>query len=158
MDRSDLLLLREVQLDSNRSIQELASSANLSTSACHRRLRALEQAGLIEGYQARLDPKKLGLGVNAFVSIRLNSQSQETMARFEEAVGRFDQILECHLLSGAADYLLRVVVATLEEYEQVHRTCLAKLPAVLSMQTSFSIRSVKRWTGLPLHQVPLSRT
>jgi Lrp/AsnC family transcriptional regulator, leucine-responsive regulatory protein len=157
MDHSDLMLLRAVQSDSNRSIQELATSANLSTSACHRRLRALEQAGIVEGYQARLDPKKLGLGVNAFVSIALSSQSQETMARFEEAVARFDEILECHLLSGAADYLLRVVVARLEDYDHVHRTCLAKLPGVSSMQTSFSIRRVKRWSGLPLHQVVLER-
>ncbi len=150
MDRADRALLIALQTDSSRSIADLAAAVNLSTSSCHRRIRALEEQGLIRGYAARVDARKLGLSVAAFVEITLTSQSREAMERFERAVGDFDDILECHLMSGAADYQLRVAAADLDHYNRIHRDCLARLPGVSSMRTSFSLRRIKRFEGYPL--------
>jgi DNA-binding Lrp family transcriptional regulator len=147
MDRADRALIKALQSDSSRSIAELAPLVNLSASACHRRMRALEERGLITGYAARVDPRRLGLSVEVFVGITLNSQSREAMDRFERSVGDFDDILECHLMSGAADYLLRVAARDLDHYDQVHRDCLARLPGVSAMKTSFSLRRIKRFEG-----------
>ena len=147
MDRADRALLEALQADSSRSIAELAALVNLSPSACHRRIRALEEQGLILGYAARVDAKRLGLSVEVFVEITLTSQSREAMERFERAVGDFDDILECHLMSGAADYQLRVAAADLDHYDRIHRDCLARLPGVSSMRTSFSLRRIKRFEG-----------
>lgn len=107
MDRADLALLEAIQADSALSISDLAEKVSLSPSACHRRIKALEQSGVIASYGARLEPRLLGLTVEVFVEITLTSQSREVMDRFERAVGDFDDILECHLMSGAADYLDR---------------------------------------------------
>lgn len=150
MDRTDARLLAALQTDSTQSIAQLAEQCALSTSACHRRIRALEQAGLIEGYGARLDPGKLGLSLIAFVEITLTSQSREAMDRFEEAVDDFGDILECHLMSGNADYLLRVAAIDLAHYDTIHRDCLARLPGVSSMRSSFAIRSIKSGRGYPV--------
>jgi DNA-binding Lrp family transcriptional regulator len=105
---------------------------------------------VISGYGARLDPGRLGLSLVIFVEITLTSQSREAMDRFEAAVGDFDDILECHLMSGNADYLLRVAAADLAQYDAIHRDCLARLPGVSSMRSSFSIRSIKSWRGYPI--------
>ena len=113
MDRFDIALLEALQADSRRSMADLGERIGLSASACHRRIKALEEAGLIAGYAARLDPKALGLDLQAFVEISLTSQSRETMDRFETAVADFPEILECHLMAGQADYLLRVAAADL---------------------------------------------
>jgi DNA-binding Lrp family transcriptional regulator len=150
MDRSDVALLEALQADSSLSIAELAERVALSSSACHRRIKALEQAGVIAGYGARLDPRRLGLTVEVFVEITLNSQSRETMDRFERAVGDFDDILECHLMSGSADYLLRLAVRDLEQYDLIHRDCLARLPGVSSTRSSFSLRRIKQMRGYPV--------
>lgn len=147
MNRADRALLEALQADSSRSIAELAALVNLSSSACHRRIRALEEQGLITGYAARVDPRRLGLSVEVFVEITLTSQSRDAMERFERAVGDFDDILECHLMSGTADYQLRVAAADLDHYDRIHRDCLARLPCVSSMRTSFSLRRIKRFAG-----------
>lgn len=152
MDRADIRLLEALQRDSTQSIATLAERTALSTSACHRRIRALEQAGLIAGYGARLDPRALGLTLEAFVEITLNSQSREAMDRFEAAVCDFDDILECHLTSGNADYILRVAAADLAEFDTIHRDCLARLPGVSAMHSSFSIRQIKAWRGYPIRR------
>lgn len=150
MDASDRKLIQALQEDSTRSLADLADIAALSSSACHRRVRALEQSGLITGYGARLDPAKLGLSLIVFVEITLMSQSSEGMAAFEAAVQDFDDILDCHLMSGAGDYLLRVAAKDLEQFDRIHRECLSRLPGVASMKSSFQIRSIKRWTGYPV--------
>jgi DNA-binding Lrp family transcriptional regulator len=143
MNRSDAALIHALQLDSSSSIVELAERLGLSSSACHRRIRSLTDAGIIVGYQARVDRKRLGLNVESFVEISLHSQSRGAMESFEEAVAAFDDILECHLMSGAADYLLRVAAADLDDFDRIHRNCLSRLPGVSSMRTSFSIRRIK---------------
>ncbi|QPC98888.1 MULTISPECIES: Lrp/AsnC family transcriptional regulator [Qipengyuania] len=150
MDRADRKLLTALQEDSTRSLAELADLAALSPSACHRRVKALEQAGIISGYGARLDPARLGLSLVVSVEITLISQSSEAMAAFEAAVQDFDDILDCHLMSGAGDYLLRVAARDLEQFDRIHRECLSRLPGVSSMRSSFQIRSIKRWTGYPV--------
>lgn len=150
MDRQDIIILEELQRDSSRSIAELAERAAVSSSACHRRIKALEAAGWISGYGARLDPQKLGLKLQAFIEITLTSQTREAMDRFETAVAGFDEILECHLMSGSADYHLRVAATDLERFDHIHRNCLARLPGVGSMRSSFAIRTIKRWTGYSL--------
>ncbi|WP_298168898.1 Lrp/AsnC family transcriptional regulator [Novosphingobium sp.] len=150
MDRIDAALIDALQHDSSRPIAALAEAVALSPSACHRRIRALEEAGVISGYAARIDPRRVGLAVEVFVEITLTSQSREAMDRFERAVGDFDDILECHLMSGGADYLLRVAAADLDQYDHIHRDCLARLPGVSSMRSSFSLRRIKRFAGYPV--------
>ncbi len=155
MDRADLALLEALQADSSLSVSDLADKIALSPSACHRRIKSLEQAHVIAGYGARLDPRKLGLTVEIFVEITLNSQSREAMDKFEQSVSDFDDILECHLMSGTADYLLRVAARDLEQYDRIHRDCLARLPGVSSMRSSFSLRRIKQMTGYPVRRSSL---
>ncbi|MCP1471310.1 DNA-binding Lrp family transcriptional regulator [Sphingobium sp. OAS761] len=147
MDRFDIALMEALQHDSRRSMADLGDLVGLSSSACHRRVRALEEAGLIAGYAARLDPEALGLALHAFVEISLTGQSRETMERFEAAVADFPEILECHLMAGQADYLLRVAAADLKGFDRVHRDCLARLPGVSDIRTSFAIRRIRDWRG-----------
>lgn len=149
MDQIDCRILGALQQDSSRSIADLAERVGTSTSACHRRIKSLEAAGLIAGYSAVLDPHRLGLKLQVFVEITLTSQSREAMDRFEEAVGRFDDILECHLMSGTADYILRIAARDLEQFDRIHRECLSRLPGVSAMRSSFAIRTIKRWQGYP---------
>lgn len=150
MDRNDVLILEALQQDSSRSVAELAELAGVSPSACHRRIKALEAGGTITGYAARIDPQRLGLRLQAFVEITLTSQSREAMDRFEEAVQLYDDILDCHLMSGQADYLLRIAAHDLEHYDHIHRDCLARLPGVSAMRSAFAIRRIKRWRGYPV--------
>lgn len=150
MDAIDARLLRMLQVDSTRSIAQLAEAASVSPSACHRRIRALEEKGIIAGYGARLDASRLGLAMIVFVEIALTSQSREAMEAFEEAVLGFDDILDCHLMSGTADYLLRIAASDPNQYDLIHRNCLSRLPGVASMRSSFSIRNIKPWRGFPI--------
>ena len=150
MDRADTAIIVALQQDSSRSIAQLAELAGVSPSACHRRIRALEESGVITGYRAQVDARRLGLKLQAFVEITLTGQNREAMDRFEAAVADFDDILECHLMSGNADYLLRVAAVDLDQFDHIHRECLARLPGVSSMRSSFSIRPIKRWTGYPV--------
>lgn len=152
MDKADRLILTALQQDSSRSIAQLCELAMVSASACHRRVKALEAAGFITGYGARLEPRKLGLKLQIFVEITLISQARDIMDRFEQAVADFDDILECHLMSGSADYHLRVAATSLEQFDEIHRNCLARLPGVGSMRSSFAIRTIKRWSGYPIPQ------
>lgn len=147
MDRFDIALLETLQTDSRKSVTELSDVIGLSSSACHRRVKALEEAGLIAGYAARLDPDVLGITLHAFVEMSLTSQSRETMDRFEAAVADFPEILECHLMAGQADYLLRVAAADLKGFDAIHRDCLARLPGVAAIRTSFAIRRIRDWRG-----------
>ena len=153
MDRFDVALLEALQQDSRRSIADLGEHVGLSSSACHRRIKGLEEAGLIAGYAARLDPGVLGLTLHAFVEMSLTSQSRETMDRFEAAVADFPEILECHLMAGQADYLLRVAAADLKGFDAIHRDCLARLPGVAAIRTSFAIRRIRDWRGYPVAAV-----
>ncbi len=150
MDHFDRKILSDLQIDSGKPISEIAERVNLSLSACHRRIKMLEAAGVIDGYAARLDKHALGLEVDVFVEISLTSQSQETLNLFEKAVMTYDEILECHLTTGNADYIIRVAARNVPDYDRIHRNCLAKLPHVASMRSTFALRAIKPWKGYPV--------
>lgn len=150
MDTFDRRILSELQIDSNRPIMDIAAAVNLSLSACHRRIRNLEEKGVINGYAARLDKNKLGLEMDVFVEISLISQSQESLESFEKAVVTYNEILECHLTTGNADYIIRVAAKDVTDFDRIHRNCLAKLPHVASMRSTFTLRSIKPWAGYPI--------
>ena len=127
----------------------LAAKVNLSESACLRRVRALEESGLIEGYTALIDQQKAGFPVNVFVSITLDRQSQADLDAFESAVRRVPEVMECYLMTGEHDYLLRVVVADMADFERVHNQHLTRLPSVARVHSSFAVRTVTRASSLP---------
>lgn len=129
--------------------QELAEEIGLSPSPCLRRTRRLEESGLIEGYVALVDPSRMGLGVTAFLRIRLSSQDDTHLALFEEAVAQFPEVMECYLMTGEADYQMRVLVPSLEAYENFLRHQLTKVPGVAQVTTSFALRPVIYKTRLP---------
>ncbi len=150
LDKIDKILLRELQVNAQAGIAELADKAGLSPSACHRRVKLLEERGLILGYSATLDRKRLGLANEFFVEVSLVAQSEQALEKFEVAVQRVPEILECHLMSGQFDYLLRVVARDAEDYERIHRGKLARLPGVQRIQSSLALREVKAWSGFPV--------
>lgn len=150
MDRIDRAILEQLQADASQSMGEVAATAGLSLSACHRRVKLMEAAGIIDGYGARLNPEALGLSVEVFVEISLNSQARQALQAFEQAVMDDEEILECKLTSGASDYILRVAAASIADYDRLHRNILARLPGVASMRSIFTLRSIKPWRGLPL--------
>ena len=150
MNTDDARILRALQENSASPLSELAGKIGLSPSACHRRVKLLEERGFITGYAARLDQRALGLEIMVFVDISLHSQSEESLTAFEAAVGRLDDILECHLTTGEADYSLRIAARSVRDYDRIHREGLSRLPGVASMKTSFSLRSIKPWRGYPV--------
>jgi len=150
LDRYDHSLLSILQSEGRITNSELAQRVSLSESACLRRVKALETHGLIEGYTARLNQHKAGLGVNVFVSITLERQERADMEAFEQAVRLVPEIMECYLMSGEYDYLLRVVVADTADFERLHSRQLTALPHVARVHSSFALRTVQRSKVLPI--------
>lgn len=149
-DAIDRKLLRCLQQDSRKSVQELGEAVGLSPSACHRRLKALEQAGAIRGYRAVLDGERLGFTMQFFIEVGLSSQSEPSLDAFEAAVQEIPEVLECHLMAGQSDYILRVVCRDHEDFERLHRRLAARLPGVARIHSNMSIRTVKALGGLPV--------
>jgi Lrp/AsnC family transcriptional regulator, leucine-responsive regulatory protein len=110
----------------------------------------LEERGVITGYAATLERKQLGLANEFFVEVSLTAQTEETFEKFEKAIQRVPEILECHLMSGQFDYLLRVVAIDAEDYERIHRSRLSRLPGIQRIQSSLALRTVKQWSGYPV--------
>lgn len=150
LDGTDRKLLRELQRDSRRSVQVLGEAVGLSASACHRRIRALEDQGYISGYRADLDAARLGYAMQFFIEVGLTSQSEAALEAFEAAVQDIPEVLECHLTAGHSDYLLRVICRDHEDFERLHRRLSARLPGVARIHSNMSIRTVKARRGLPL--------
>ena len=150
IDATDARLLRLVQRDGAMTVQQLAEAVHLSASACHRRLQRMEREGVLLGRVALLDAKRVGRGTTAYVEVSLASQADEVLDAFERAVARIEDVLECHLMTGAYDYLLKVAVRDTEHFAQVHRARLARLPGVARIQSSFSLRTVCQTTALPV--------
>ena len=148
-----IALLDHLQRDSQVSLNLLSDKVGLSPSACHRRIKLLEQAGAIECYAARLDNRKIGLQLDVFVEIRLTAQTEQSFIAFEKAVHQIGEILECHLMSGEADYRLRVAARDVADYDDIHRNCLARLPGVAAMHSAFAIRAIKKWSGYPVQRL-----
>jgi Lrp/AsnC family transcriptional regulator, leucine-responsive regulatory protein len=150
LDKQDKIILSLLQQAGNLALADLAAKAGLSSSSCHRRIKLLEEQGVIQGYAANLNRKALGLANEFFVEVSLSAQNEEVLEKFEKAVARVPEILECHLMSGQFDYLLRVVARDAEDYERIHRTRLARLPGLQRIQSSLALRTVKDWSGYPL--------
>ena len=150
LDPTDRRILTVLQKDGRISNADLAQRVNLSASACHRRVQRLEEAGFIAAYVALLDPRKLGQTTTVFVEITLSGQGDATLEAFERAVRAVPEVLECHLMAGSADYLLKVLAADTDDFARIHRQHLARLPGVAQMQSSFALRIVQQTTALPL--------
>ena len=150
LDAIDRRILMELQRDCRQPIAEIAQTAGLSPSACHRRVKLMEEAGVIEGYAARLSRQALSLTIEFFVEISLQTQSENALERFEKAVALVPEILECHLMGGQFDYLLRVAAIDAQDYERIHRTRIARLPGLARIQSSLALRTVKGWRGYPV--------
>jgi len=150
LDRADRKILDALQKDGRISNVELAQRVNLSESACLRRVRALESSGLIERYVALLDQKQIGLTGTVFVHVALRREEQSELAAFEEAVQRIPEIMECYLMTGEFDYLLRVVVLDMADFERLHNEAITRLPGVSRVNSSIAIRTVRKTTELPI--------
>jgi Lrp/AsnC family leucine-responsive transcriptional regulator len=150
MDKLDLEILRALQRNGRLSNVELAHQVHLSESATLRRVRTLEDAGYITRYVALLSAQKAGFPTNVFVNITLHRQDQADLQAFEEAVRQVPEVMECYLMTGVSDYLLRVVCRDAADFERLHSQHLTRLPGVSRVQSSFALRVVRRTTELPL--------
>ena len=150
IDKYDKLILAALQEDGRISNVQLANRVSLSESACLRRVRALEESGMISRYAALLSQNEAGLPGNVFVQIGLHREVESELSAFEDAVRGIPEVMECYLMSGEFDYLLRVVVADMADFERIHKTELTRLPGVARVNSSFAIRTVQRKTQLPL--------
>ena len=149
LDRTDRKLLSALVANGRATQQELGEAAGLSPSAAARRQKALEDSGILRGYRADLNLRKLGLGTTVMVTITLDSQSEEAMEAFEAAVADGPSIIRCHLMSGRNDYLLVVRASSIEDYEIIHRQEIARLPRVARIETAFALREVVNRTVPP---------
>ena len=150
LDRYDKLILDALQKDGRISNVQLASQVSLSESACLRRVRALEESGVIDRYAALVSQPKVGLSGNVFVSIGLHREEESELAAFEDAVRNLPEVMECYLMTGEFDYLLRVVVSDMADFERLHNEALTRLPGVARVNSSVAIRTVRKTTELPL--------
>lgn len=150
LDATDKRILIALQRKGRISNADLSDVVNLSPSACHRRVQRLEADGYIRDYVALLDARKMALPTTVFVEITLQGQADEVLDAFEKAVGRIPDVLECHLMAGTADYLLKVVAENTDDFARIHRQHLARLPGVAQMQSSFALRTVFKTTALPV--------
>ena len=150
LDSTDLAILRELQDDGRISNVQLADRIHLSESACLRRVRLLEAAGVIERYTMIVNPEAAGVPGNVFAEITLVSQQQADLDRFESAVRAVPEVMEAYLVTGEYDYLLRVVARDTVDYERIHHEYLTKLPGVARVKSSFTLRAVAKKTALPL--------
>ena len=141
-DAIDRRIMNLLSANARMSVSDVAASAGLSQSACTRRIQAREASGCIRGYGARLGRRRLGFHVTALVDITLGTQVDEDLTAFEDAIARIDGIVECMLVSGAQDYRLKILCRDLDDYERLHREHLGRLPNVLTISSSFVLRSV----------------
>lgn len=149
LDALDRQILAQLQADGRMSNQELSERIGLSPSPCLRRLRHLEAEGVIQRYVALVDPEAVGLGVTAFVRVRLDQQDDRHLEVFEAAVADFPEVMECYLMTGEADYQLRVLVGSLGEFEDFLRRRLTRIAGVAQVTSSFALRPVVYKTALP---------
>ena len=150
LDATDLRILRVLQDDGSLTNVELARRVHLSPSPCLARVKALEAAGVIQRYVALADAKLLGLGLNVFINISLKSQSREALAEFERRIADHEEVMECYLMTGDSDYLIRVAVADIEALERFILNQLTPIPGVEKIRSSFALKQVRYKTALPV--------
>ncbi len=150
LDPVDRAILRCLQAEGRLANADLAEQVGLSASACHRRVRALEAAGVIRGYAALVDPDAIERGLTVIVLATLENQRRETMEIFERAVADIEEVMECRLTTGAEDYILRLQVRDARDYERLHRERLSDLPGVARLNSNIAMRTVFARTALPI--------
>ncbi len=150
LDDIDRRLLGALQENGRLPVTDLAEKIGLTTSPCLRRLKILEQAGIIRGYAALVDQQKVGLPVSVFVSVKLEMQREEALERFEAAIRDCPEVVECYLMTGPRDYLLRVVAQDLSAYERFLKQTLTRVEGVASIESSFALTQVKYSNVLPI--------
>lgn len=150
LDRVERIILRELQLHGRMSNVDLAEAVGLSESPCFRRMRALETAGVIEGYQARLNQRALGLQVTAFVQVTLSKEDDSKQREFLAQVEAEEHIVECHAMSGSHDYLLKVVARNMDHFSELSMRRILKFSGVRNIESNFSLLAVKENSGLPV--------
>ena len=150
MDNIDIKILHELQRNARITNQELSERINLSPTPCARRVKLLEEAGVIKGYSAIIDPEPYGLPVMAFVTVRLAKQAEAEIATFEAAILQLEQVTACYLMSGRQDYLLQVYAASLKDYETFVRNKLTRVIGIAEIETHFAFGQVKRSLLLPV--------
>lgn len=149
-DAIDRKILGALQADARLTVLELAERVGLSASPCHRRVRILEEHGVITHYVARVDQNRVGLPVSVFVSVKLERQSEDKLERFAKSIRAWPEVMECYLMTGPRDYLLRVVVPDLAAYEKFLKGKLTRLEGVSSIESSFALEQIKYATALPI--------
>ena len=150
LDAIDVRILAQLQEDGSLSNVELARRVHLSPSPCLARVKALETAGVIARYVALADAKSLGLGLNVFINVSLKSQSKESLAQFEQRIAEHDEVMECYLMTGDSDYLIRVVVPEIAALERFILEQLTPIPGIEKIRSSFALKQVRYKTALPL--------
>ncbi len=143
MDDIDQRILRELQKDGRQTHQQLSDKVSLSPSPCARRIKRLEEDGYIRGYVAQIDEQKMGFSMSIFVSVKLDKQIDDLLVSFERAIALFPEVVDCWLMTGVLDYLLRVAVQGLDDFERFLTTRLTKVDGVTSIKSSIPIRRVK---------------
>lgn len=149
MDSKDRQIIRALQINGRMTNHELAEKVSLSPSPCLRRLRALEKSDVIRGYNVDVDAKAYGLPVTVFVSIRLEKHTEDIVKHFEDRIRKTENVLECHVLTGRSDYLLKVVVEDLASYETFVRKHLHPIGSIASIETSFAYGVIKKTAVFP---------
>lgn len=150
LDATDRRILMALQKAGRMTNAELSERVNLSPSACHRRVQRLEAEGFIRDYVALLDERRMGRPTVVFVEITLSGQADDVLDAFERQVARIPDLLECHLMAGTADYLLKIIARDTEDFARIHRQYLSRLPGVSQMHSSFALRTVFRTTAIPV--------
>lgn len=150
LDKYDIKLLELLQEDSSRSTAEIAEQLNLSQSPCWRRIQRLQQAGVITKQLSVINREQLGLDLVAFATINLSSVGRKNMERLEEAVSQLDEVVECYTMTGAWDYMLKIVVKDIRHYERFVRTHLLELPVIGEIHSHIAVTEIKNTTALPL--------
>lgn len=150
LDAIDRKIVAALQKDGRMSVQELAERVGLSASPCARRIRLLEEAGVITGYVAVVDQAMVGLSISVFASVKLERQREEELDRFSAAVTGWPEVVDCYLMTGQRDYLLRIVVPDLASYERFLKDKLTRLKGVSAIESSFALGQIKRSNVLPI--------
>ncbi len=154
LDRIDRRILRDLQDDGRMTNVELASRAGISAPPCLRRVRALEEAGYLRGYHADIAPEMLGFTVTIYAQVGLTSQAETDLARFEQMVGEWPEVRECHMLMGEADFLLKIVARDWDAFQKFLTSRLTSAPLVSNVKTALVIRTRKRLPGVPIDEEP----
>jgi Lrp/AsnC family transcriptional regulator len=150
LDRIDYQILARLQADASLPIQRIADEVGLSVNPCWRRIRQMEDSGVITGRVALVDPLKVGLGLTVYVRIKTNQHSATWARRLNEVIAAMPEILECHRIGGDVDYLLKVVVQDMAGYDRTYKELIERLPSLADVSALFSMERLKSTTGLPI--------